>query len=120
MPTFAIDFITPDGPKREQYSLDDDRPVGPQIHRVLAELRERGVVLSGGRDDVLSIEWNGMRLDESQSPAELGIKAVRPLELRMRARERPALQVHAAPRVGLPQRSFVPAGVVSTAIAGAL
>ena len=100
MPSYTIDYITADGPRRELFTLDQDRPVGAQMRRVIAELRHRELVLLGGRDDSLSIEWNGTALDETLTPDVLGLTAHRPIELRMRSRRVAPIEVRAAPRTG--------------------
>jgi hypothetical protein len=120
MPAYVFDYITSDGPKREAFTLDDDQPVGVQVRRVLAELRERGVVLLGGRDDQLSIEWNGVQLNEELSVGALGVTAFRPIELRMRPRHAATIEVRPSFRAGAPRTHFVPLGVISAALTGAL
>ncbi len=119
MPAYTFEYVTDDGPCRETFSLDDDRPLGPQVQRVLSTLREKGVIVLGGRDDELFVEWNGARLDVALTPATLGLSAVRPINIRMKPRSgvRP---VRAQARSGAPRTRFVPLGVVSAAFAGAL
>jgi hypothetical protein len=116
----VFDYISPDGPQREQFTLEDDGPIGRQVQRILSELRRRDVVLSGGRDEVLSIEWNGTLLDEAKSPRALGISPARPIELRMRPRPEQSIRIRAGARTAAPRSSFVPVGIISMAIAGAL
>ena len=120
MPSYTIDYITADGPRREMFTLDQDRPVGAQMRRVIAELRHREIVLLGGRDDSLSIEWNGAALDETLTPDVLGLTAHRPIELRMRPRRVAPIEVRAAPRTGRARSPFVPLGVVSSSVLGGL
>ena len=118
MPSYTIDYITADGPRRELFTLDQDRPVGAQMRRVIAELRHREIVLLGGRDDSLSIEWNGAALDETLTPDVLGLTAHRPIELRMRSRRVAPIEVRAAPRTGGARSPFVPLGVLSAGVLG--
>ena len=120
MPTYTFDYITVDGPGRESFTLDQDRPVGVQVRRVLAELRQRDVVLLGGRDDVLSIDWNGSPVDEKLSPEALGLTAHRPIELRMRPRYVAPVTVRAAARSGSPRTLFMPLSVLSGLLLGGL
>lgn len=120
MPSYVFDYITSEGPRRESFTVDDDRPMGAQVRRVLAELRQRGIILLGGRDDELSIEWNGIRIDEALTPITIGLSAIRPVELRMRPRNAPRVAVRAEVRAGTPRVRFVPLGVISAALAGAL
>ena len=118
MPSYTFDFITADGPQHEVFTLDQDKPVGAQVRRVIAELRQRNVVLLGGRDDVLRIEWNGAAVDEHLTPDSLGLTAHRPLELRMQPRRVAPVEVRAVPRSGRPRTPFVPVSVVSGAVLG--
>ena len=120
MPTYTLDYITALGPQRSSFTLDDDRPVGPQVRRVLAEMQEHGTTLLGGRDDVLKIEWNGVSLDETLAPAAQGVTQHRPLELRMRPRHEAPVEFRVPPRTARPPRPFVPLGVISGALLGAL
>ena len=86
MPSYLIEVSTERGTERHSFTLDDDRPLGPQVTQVLEELRQRGVVLRGGRDDELGIYWSGRELDRALGPAAQGISPARPVELRMRER----------------------------------
>lgn len=120
MPTYVFDYITADGPRRESFTLDQDRPLGAQVRRVLAELRQDGTVLLGGRDDELSIEWNGATLDDALTPEALGVTSYRPVELRMRPKFVRPVEVRALARTGEPRTRFVPIGVISATLAAAL
>ena len=86
MPSYSVEVATEAGTERHQFTLDDDRPLRPQVGQVLEELRQRGVVLKGAHDDELGVFWHGRTLDVAQSPAGLGISPAHPVELRMRAR----------------------------------
>lgn len=86
MPSYVFEVATEQGVQRHSFTLDDDRPLGPQITQVLEELRQRGVVLKGGRDDELTAYWSGQELDRTRRPAEQGMSPARPVELRMRER----------------------------------
>jgi len=86
MPSYIFEVATEQGVQRHPFTLDDDRPLGPQITQVLEELRQRGVVLRGGRDDELAAYWSGRELDRAKRPAEQGMSPARPVELRMRER----------------------------------
>jgi hypothetical protein len=86
MPSYVFELTTEKGAERYPFTLDDDRPLGPQVTQVLEELRQRGVVLRGGRDDELAVRWHGRELDLALRPAEQGISPLRPVELRMRER----------------------------------
>jgi hypothetical protein len=86
MPSYVFEVATEQGVQRHAFTLDDDRPLGPQITQVLEELRQRGVLLKGGRDDELAAYWSGHELDRTKRPAEQGMSPARPVELRMRER----------------------------------
>jgi hypothetical protein len=86
MPSYVFEVTTEKGTERHPFTLDDDRPLGPQITQVLEELRQRGIVLRGGRDDELAVRWSGRELDLAARPAEQGMSPARPVELRMRER----------------------------------
>jgi hypothetical protein len=101
MPSYVIEVAAGEGTQRYPFTLDDDRALRPQVVQILEELRQRGVVLRGGRDDELGAYWSGRELDLSLRPAELGITTQRPLELRMRPRQEPAARGvvdHSLPR----------------------
>ena len=86
MPTYNVDLTTDRGLNRVPFTLDDDRPLGPQVHHILEELRQRGLVLRGGPDDELAVRWNGREVDGTKTPEGLGLNALYPIELRMRSR----------------------------------
>ncbi|HEY0015354.1 MAG TPA: FHA domain-containing protein [Longimicrobium sp.] len=90
MPAFAVEFLTAEGPRRAQFTLDPERELGPQVRQVLEELRQHGVVIAGGPEDELAVVWNGRELDTGATPAALGVTPQRALEIRMRPRVRPA------------------------------
>jgi hypothetical protein len=81
MPAYAVEFTTESGPQRTQFTLDDDRPLGPQVRQVLEELRGTGVMISGTAEDELTVVWGGRELDTAQTPQQLGISPQRTLEL---------------------------------------
>lgn len=110
MPSYVIEVATGEGTERYPFTLDDDRALRPQVVQILEELRQRGVVLRGGRDDELGAYWSGRELDLSLRPAELGITTQRPLELRMRPRQEPAAR-------GLVDYSL-PRGVLASIVLG--
>ncbi len=109
MPSYVFEVASEQGVQRHSFTLDDDRPLGPQITQVLEELRQRGVVLRGGRDDALGVFWSGRELDLSKRTAEQGVTSAHPVELRMRERV-----VVALPTVD----TGVPKGVLATAAWG--
>ncbi len=109
MPSYLVELTTPNGPERIPFTIDHDRPLGPQITQIIEELRQRNIVLQGGRDDELGVYWMGRDLDMLQVPAALGINPGRPIELRMRVRT--------APRV---EDTSLPWGVSAAAILGYL
>ncbi len=86
MPTYNVDLTTDRGQNRVPFTLDDDRPLGPQVQHILEELRQRGLVLRGGPDDELAVRWNGKEVDPAKTPQHLGLTAYYPIELRMRSR----------------------------------
>lgn len=98
MPSYWFDVAATSGVQRVAFSIDHDRPLGPQVTQVLEELRQRGVVLQGGRDDELGVYWNGRALDLRALPTALGIAPDRPIELRMREREQMVAASNALPR----------------------
>jgi hypothetical protein len=91
MPAFVVEFVTPEGPRQGQFTLDPERELGPQVRQVLEELRQHGVVVAGGPGDELRVLWNGRDLDLGATPASLGVSPQRALEIRMRPAARPAL-----------------------------
>jgi hypothetical protein len=120
MPAYAVEYVTADGPRRGQFTLDPERDLGPQVRQILEELRQHGVVVAGGPGDELAVLWNGRELDESATPAAQGVTPQRPLELRMR----PPARTPAAPRTAHrpPARRFTRgayAGIL-TGMAGGL
>ncbi|HEX8455177.1 MAG TPA: hypothetical protein VF647_24065 [Longimicrobium sp.] len=86
MPAYAVEFATPEGPRRLRFTLDPERSLGPQVHQILEEMRQHGVLLSGGPRDELGVYWNGADLQLDRTPEALGVTPDRPLELRMRPR----------------------------------
>jgi hypothetical protein len=108
MPSYLVDVTTPHGSERLPFTIDHDRALGPQITQVIEELRQRNIVLRGGRDDELGVYWMGRELDMHQHPSALGINPGSPIELRMREARAPA----AAGDTSLPR------GVTAAAILG--
>lgn len=90
MPAFAVEFMTGEGPRRGQFTLDPERELGPQVRQVLEELRQHGTVIAGGPGDELAVLWNGRDLDLGATPAALGVSPQRALEIRMRPAPRAA------------------------------
>ena len=84
MPAFAVEFLTEEGPRRAQFTLDPERELGPQVRQILEELRQHGMVIAGGPGDELSVLWNGRDLELGATPAALGVTPQRALEIRMR------------------------------------
>lgn len=84
MPAFAVEFISGDGPRRAQFTLDPERELGPQVRQILEELRQHGVVVAGGPGDELAVLWNGRDLDLGATPSALGVSPQRALEIHMR------------------------------------
>ena len=84
MPAYSFDFATADGAQRVAFTLDDDRPLAPQLFQILEELRQRGLVIRGGPDEEIGAFWNGVDLDQARTPQELGLSPARQIELRMR------------------------------------
>ncbi|MEO8451699.1 MAG: hypothetical protein ABI647_18040 [Gemmatimonadota bacterium] len=115
MPAYNVDLVTDRGLQRVPFTLDDDRPLGPQVTQVLAELRQQGVVLKGGPDDELGVFWNGRDLDLRKSPQALALTPLHSVELRMR--RRPAVVQHEQ-RTEPPARSFLPKGSYIGTVAG--
>lgn len=116
MPAFIVDFTTERGPGRRRFTLDQERPLAPQLSQVLEELLREDLVLSGGAADELVAAWNGRDLDAARSPAALGITPERPVELRMR---RPCAVSSA--RVPIPEPGvdrLPPRGVYAGAVVG--
>jgi hypothetical protein len=110
MPAYAVEFTTERGLQRTQFTLDDDRPLGPQVRQILEELRGTGVVISGAAEDELSVVWGGRDLDTAQTPQSLGISPQRTIELHMKRRVRAAKVPALAP--------FVPKGAYAAAVSG--
>ncbi|HEY7861114.1 MAG TPA: hypothetical protein VIB98_06680 [Gemmatimonadaceae bacterium] len=110
MPAYAVEFTTERGLQRTQFTLDDDRPLGPQVRQILEELRGTGVMISGAAEDELTVVWGGRDLDTAQAPQELGISPQRTLELHMRRRAR-AVKVPAL-------SAFVPKGAYAAGVSG--
>lgn len=90
MPAFTVEFMTGDGPRRGQFTLDPQRELGPQVRQILEELRQHELVIAGGPGDEMVVLWNGRELDPDATPAALGMTPQRALEIRMRPRARPA------------------------------
>ncbi|MBA2685249.1 MAG: hypothetical protein H0U66_12245 [Gemmatimonadaceae bacterium] len=110
MPAYAVEFTTERGLQRTQFTLDDDRPLGPQVRQILEELRGTGVVISGTAEDELSVVWGGRDLDTTQAPQQLGINPQRTIELHMKRRARAVKIPAVAP--------FVPKGAYAAAVSG--
>ena len=110
MPAYAVEFTTERGLQRTQFTLDDDRPLGPQIRQILEELRGTGVVISGAAEDELTVVWGGRDLDTSQAPQQLGIPPQRTIELHMKRRVRAAKVPALAP--------FMPKGAYAAGVSG--
>ena len=110
MPAYAVEFTTERGLQRTQFTLDDDRPLGPQVRQILEELRGTGVVISGAAEDELSVVWSGRDLDTAQTPQALGISPQRTIELHMKRPVRAAKVPALAP--------FVPKGAYAAAVSG--
>lgn len=110
MPAYAVEFTTERGLQRTQFTLDDDRPLGPQVRQILEELRGTGVVISGAAEDELSVVWGGRDLDTAQTPQALGLSPQRTIELHMKRRARAAKVPALAP--------FVPKGAYAAAVSG--
>ncbi len=115
MPAYTVDFATAEGPRRLRFTLDPERPLGPQVHQVLEEMRQRGLFLSGGPKDELGVYWNGANLELDRSPNALGVTPDRPLELRMRPRATRA----AAPPQELPITPHFPRSAYAAPLTGA-
>jgi Mg-chelatase subunit ChlD len=84
MPAYSFDFATADGAQRVAFTLDDDRPLAPQLFQILEELRQRGLLIRGGPGEEIGAFWNGVDLDQARTPQELGLSPARQIELRMR------------------------------------
>jgi Mg-chelatase subunit ChlD len=84
MPAYSFDFATADGAQRVAFTLDDDRPLAPQLFQILEELRQRGLIIRGGPGEEIGAFWNGVDLDQAKTPQELGLSPARQIELRMR------------------------------------
>jgi hypothetical protein len=100
MPSYLFEVTTEQGIERHNFTLDDDRTLGPQVVQILEELRLRGIVLRGSHDDELGVFWEGRELSLTQRPGEQGIAASRPVSLRMRERVVPVIDIvdHSVPR----------------------
>ena len=109
MSSYVFEVATEQGMQRHSFTLDDDRALGPQITQVLEELRQRGVILRGGRDDELGVFWSGRELDLARHASEQGVSPNRPVELRMRER---------APASAAPVEAGVPKGILASAVWG--
>jgi hypothetical protein len=115
MPAYVVEFATAEGPRRLRFTLDPERLLGPQVHQILEEMRQHGVLLSGGPSDELGVYWNGADLELGRSPEALGVTPDRPLELRMRPR--PAHIPAAAPEP--PILPYFPRSAYAAPLAGA-
>ena len=113
MPAYAVEFATAEGPRRLRFTLDPERSLGPQVHQILEEMRQHGVLLSGGPRDELGVYWNGADLELDRSPEALGVTPDRPVELRMRPR--PAR----APAPEPPITPYFPRSAYAAPLAGA-
>ena len=67
MPAYSFDFATADGAQRVAFTLDDDRPLAPQLFQILEELRQRGLVIRGGPGEEIGAFWNGVDLDQART-----------------------------------------------------
>jgi hypothetical protein len=114
MPAYAFDFTTAAGAQRLQFTLDDDRPLAPQLFQVHEELRQRGLILAGGPDDEIGAFWNGVDLDQTKTPKQLSLSPIRPIELRLRPP--PQKAPRRAPEA--PIRPFMAKGWGVAALAG--
>jgi hypothetical protein len=83
---YPIELTTPRGTYSTRFTIDDDRPLGLQLHHVVEELQQQDVVLAGAPGDELVAVWSDELVDVSQSPAQLGISPFRPIQLRMQPR----------------------------------
>jgi hypothetical protein len=115
MPAYAVEFATAEGPRRLRFTLDPERLLGPQVHQILEEMHQRGMLLSGGPRDELGVYWNGADLELDRSPEALGITPDRPLELRMRPR--PARAAAAPPEP--PVTPYFPRSAYAAPLSGA-
>ncbi|HEX8210562.1 MAG TPA: FHA domain-containing protein [Longimicrobium sp.] len=115
MPAYFVEFATAEGPKRLRFTLDPERSLGPQVHQILEEMRQRGLLLSGGPRDELGVYWNGADLELDRSPEALGVTPDGPLELRMRPR--PSRAPAAAPEP--PIAPYFPRSTYAAPLAGA-
>jgi hypothetical protein len=113
MPAYAFDFVTATGAQRLQFTLDDDRPLAPQLFQVLEELRQRELIIRGGPDEEVGAFWQSIDLDQTKTPQQLGLSPARPIELRMR--RAPAKKPRA---VEPPIVPFVAKGGAVAALAG--
>ena len=120
MPVYVFEFVTSDArPQQRRFTLDDDRPMRPQVEHVLAELERAGLVLQGGPADELAVRWAGQEVDASRPPAALGVTPDRPIELRMQRRRAPVSIAAPPPPPEAPPTRFVPRGVYASAALGA-
>jgi hypothetical protein len=115
MPAYAVEFATAEGPRRLRFTLDPERSLGPQVHQILEEMRQRGLLLSGGPRDELGVYWNGADLELDRSPEALGVTPDRPLELRMRPRPARAPAATSEP----PITRYFPRSAYAAPLAGA-
>jgi hypothetical protein len=98
MPSYLFEVTTEQGVERHSFTLDDDRPLGPQVTQVLEELRLRGVMLRGAHSDELAVIADGRELNLAQRPVELGMSTARPVQLRMRERVADPIADQSLPR----------------------
>jgi hypothetical protein len=115
MPAYAVEFATAEGPRRLRFTIDPERSLGPQVHQILEEMRQHGVLLCGGPRDELGVYWNGADLELDSTPEALGVTPDRPLELRMRPR--PARAPTTAPEP--PITPYFPRSAYAAPLAGA-
>lgn len=87
MPAYDVHFETESGPVAASFTVDQERPLGEQIHLILEELRQGGTYLRGGADHELAILWDGEDIDPCLAPAALGVTPDRPLRLELRRRQ---------------------------------
>lgn len=111
MPNYEFELNTQTGRERSTFTLEDDRPLGPQVDEILAELRARGMVLEGAPEDRPAIYWFSEEMDPSMTPGELGISRLRPIEIVMVS---PAEEFEEE----APPAKFFPRGAYSSGLLG--
>ncbi len=113
MPNYDFEFASPSGRLRQTFTLDDHRPLGPQVDEIFAELNARGVMLEGAPDERPAILWQGSELDPSLTPMELEISNVRALEIVMV----PPTENY-SPDLEGPPTAYFPKGAYASALLG--